>query len=204
MKGDWLAKFRETGSVVFSIETYQHCVQMMERVLPLYQKHLPEGSRIIEVGCGLGCTAIPLSQHYAVTALDKDDRILEYARQNAKAFGGDITFKKGDIRELAGLYPQDSFDAVTSDGVMEHFPEEDVKTLLEQQLRIAPLVFIHVPLGNQGRVSAGHGIERYLWTESHWLNSILSKYLIIDRKLRKTGAKGVTNELSVVIKRGER
>ncbi|MFH1125831.1 MAG: class I SAM-dependent methyltransferase [Candidatus Altiarchaeota archaeon] len=203
MKGDWLSKFRKTRSLAFTDESYRRCRMAVEKILPLYKKHLRKGSKLLDLGFGPGCTGIPLSHHFQVVGLDKDERIIDYALENARKFGGKIEFKKGDIRHLDKLFAKDSFDAVTSAGVMEHFPEEDIKKLVEKQLRIAPVVFIHVPTGNDGKVVDEDGIEKNLWTVEYWLNHILKDFKIVEHQTIKPNQKMPRFiELNIVLKRG--
>jgi len=72
-----------------------------------------EPLNILDVATGPGNVAIQLSQSgHKVTAVDMSDGMLERAQENAKLYGQDITFVKGDAESLP--FPDESFDAVTS------------------------------------------------------------------------------------------
>ncbi|HAI21984.1 MAG TPA: class I SAM-dependent methyltransferase [Clostridiales bacterium UBA8153] len=91
---------------------------------------LAAGARILDLACGHGRHAIPLSRRlYDVTGYDLSAVFLERARAEASAQGAPVRWIQGDMREL----PFDAeFDAVinifTSFGYFAD-PEDDVRTL---------------------------------------------------------------------------
>ncbi len=71
------------------------------------------GTRLLDVGCGAGQTAIPAARAGArVTGVDIAANLVEQARARAKAEGLDIRFDEGDAEALA--YEDGSFDLVIS------------------------------------------------------------------------------------------
>lgn len=71
------------------------------------------GTRVLDVACGTGNTAIPLAQQGAhVTGVDIATNLLAQARERAAADNLQITFDEGDAEQLP--YPDQSFDAVIS------------------------------------------------------------------------------------------
>jgi SAM-dependent methyltransferase len=79
---------------------------------------IPAGTRVLDVACGTGNTAIPLAGHgCVVTGVDIAPNLLEQARERAAAEGLSATFDEGDAEQLP--YADASFDAVvTMFGVM--------------------------------------------------------------------------------------
>lgn len=74
---------------------------------------LPSGSRVLDVACGTGNTAIPLARGGCVVAgVDIATNLLAQARERAAAEGVNVTFDEGDAEALP--YADASFDAVTS------------------------------------------------------------------------------------------
>ncbi|MBB5059468.1 SAM-dependent methyltransferase [Granulicella aggregans] len=71
------------------------------------------GSRVLDIACGTGNSAIPLARAGAiVTGVDIATNLLEQARERATAEGLKITFDEGDAEALP--YADASFDAVTT------------------------------------------------------------------------------------------
>jgi ubiquinone/menaquinone biosynthesis C-methylase UbiE len=80
---------------------------------------LPTGSRILEVGCGAGHTAVELARRgFTVCALDGSEAMLERARENALAagVGNSVVLVSGDAQRLD--LDSNSFDLVIAIGVV--------------------------------------------------------------------------------------
>ena len=101
-------------------------------------------SKVLEVGTGTGVLTWPLAQSgIKVVSIDNDREILNMAQINAKLLGADIEFQFADAFHLP--FPDDSFDLAFSHGLIEHFPDDDIRALLNEQFRVAPLVVVGVP-----------------------------------------------------------
>jgi SAM-dependent methyltransferase len=71
------------------------------------------GSRVLDVACGTGNSAIPAARAGAVvTGVDIATNLLDQARSRAAAEGLNITFDEGDVEELP--YADKEFDIVIS------------------------------------------------------------------------------------------
>src|SRR5216684_8380396 len=69
------------------------------------------GSRVLDVACGTGNTALPAARTGAsVTGVDIAPNLLEQARKRAAAEGVKIRFDEGDAEQLP--YPDQAFDVV--------------------------------------------------------------------------------------------
>src|SRR5713101_2629792 len=73
--------------------------------------NIAPGTRVLDVACGTGNTAIPEARAGAtVTGVDIATNLLEQARARAAKEGLSVKFEEGDAENL--LYPDASFDLV--------------------------------------------------------------------------------------------
>ncbi len=104
---------------------------------------LPEGGKALDVGCGSGALAIAVAKRNSrasVTGIDRWGK--EYASynlslcmKNAEAEGvKNVTFQKGDAVHLC--FPDESFDAVTSNYVYHNITGNNKQALLFETLRV--------------------------------------------------------------------
>ena len=78
------------------------------------------GLRALDVGCGGGLVAEPLSRMGAdVTGIDAGADVIAAARAHAAGQGLAIDYRAGDVIDLAGEMPN-SFDIITCLEVLEH------------------------------------------------------------------------------------
>jgi SAM-dependent methyltransferase len=88
---------------------------------------VPDGARVLEVGCGPGRLSIRLARQHGldVTGLDLDPAMIERAQANAdRPENGDKrrpSFLVGDVASLA--FPDGSFDLVVSTLSMHHWAD---------------------------------------------------------------------------------
>ncbi len=87
----------------------------------LFQSMAGADQSLLEVGCGIGVDSIQLAKRgFRVTAIDLTENALAVARQFAGHRGVRINFQLGNAEELN--FPDESFDAVYSFGVLHHTP----------------------------------------------------------------------------------
>ena len=104
---------------------------------------LPEGGVGLDVGCGSGALTIACAKRNPQGRMVGIDRWgVEYAsysrklcERNAQAEGVDnVAFQKGDARHLD--FPDETFDAVTSNYVYHNITGADKQALLRETLRV--------------------------------------------------------------------
>ena len=87
---------------------------------------LEAGHRVLDIGCGVGTTAIQLASRFGcrVTALDLDSLMIDYAGNNIRRAGLEdrITLRQGDIQTLP--FADDAFDVVTIEAVTMFTPNQ--------------------------------------------------------------------------------
>jgi SAM-dependent methyltransferase len=73
---------------------------------------LPPGAAVVDLGCGRGRHAIPLSRRgYRVTGVDLSEKMLTLARRRAEKEGVEVEWVREDMRTF---FRPDSFDACLS------------------------------------------------------------------------------------------
>jgi SAM-dependent methyltransferase len=111
----------------------------------LFLSYLPIGGKIVEAGCGLGKWVIYLNQRgYDILGIDNN----ELAVANLRDYDGSLRVELGDILDIH--YPDSSFDAYISLGVVEHFEEGPLTALKEAYRVLKPngVIFVSVPTVN--------------------------------------------------------
>ena len=132
----------------------------------IIQHYIPIGSRVLEVGFGSGATAVLLADlGYKVTAIDIDDLLVERL-QNRYAtwvWDGRLDIKKADMFALP--WEGKAFALAYHEGVLEHFPDEQIVQALREQARVAQWVIFDVPNHRLGVQPFG---DERLLSPGHW------------------------------------
>lgn len=92
--------------------------------------------RALEIGCGGGNMSIYLSQAgVEALGIDIEEAVVEEARRHNRALGGRADFRVGD--GFATGFADQSYCAVHSQGVLEHFDDKDIEAFLAEGIRVA-------------------------------------------------------------------
>ncbi len=120
---------------------------------------------ILEVGSGTGSLAV-CSSYFCrgVVSLDLSEQVLERAARNNHRFHGRARFVAGDAFTLSEHRDQ-SFDVAVSQGFFEHFDDDAIVALMEQQLRVARYMVLSVPNAAYGKQDRG---DERLLTSAAW------------------------------------
>lgn len=120
--------------------------------------------RLLEAGCGSGIMSVYFSkQKIACTAIDRDSGVLAKARESSAKLGGNVKFNEGDIFRLA--FSDGAFDAVFSQGVLEHFDDDSIRRAAKESLRVAPRAWVSVPSGFYNHKDFG---DERLLSDKEW------------------------------------
>jgi SAM-dependent methyltransferase len=110
---------------------------------------------VLEVGVGSGAQSALLSRFASpVVTLDNDARIMRVARANLERFGRGAHALHGDAFRLP--FPPHAFGVAVSQGLMEHFEDEEIGALVTEQLRVADSVVFSVPSDRYPRQDVGN------------------------------------------------
>lgn len=130
---------------------------------------------VLEAGCGTGVIPINLAINgYKSYAVDCDKGMLLIVRDIALSVSDkEPTYLKADIFKLDKHFNSMEFDVIYSIGVYEHYCDDDIKRLLECQLKIAKYVFIGIPTKYFNDSEKLYGNERFLKIK-YWRELILA------------------------------
>lgn len=156
--GDWGAYYADATSVDHFLTNLYHHREFVERLLQL----APE--RSLEAGCGTAGMSVLLAMAgRRATACDIDDAVLDVARRNAAQWNADLDVVHRDIFKLSA-HP-DRYDLVFSQGVLEHFGDEQIAELVSESLAVAPTFAFSVPTRYYGHRDFG---DERLMTLDEW------------------------------------
>lgn len=192
-KKEWYEAFREKRNVLFTTKDFENYRKGVINDLKYYGKYLTKGLKILDLGCGLGCEAVPLSSlGYNLVGIDNDRRVVQAAKKNGKKFGKKIKIIYGDIFKMDKLFKKNSFGACLSGGVLEHFKQNQVRKLIQLQLKLAPLIIASMPVKTKRTMksygfteqtalnSKINGIYRNFWSENEWVNKVLKGFNLVE------------------------
>lgn len=159
-------------------ELYQSLVgtrRARDRIFYTYAR-LPEGCKLLDIGCGSGELLDYLPEHVQYTGVDINPRYIELAR---KKYGERGRFELIDVNAMESLgLPKASFDIVVLYGVLHHLSDSEVRRVLS---------FARTMLKDVGVVFTVDGV--YLEGQSAMKSFILSRdrgqYVRFDHEYAK-------------------
>jgi SAM-dependent methyltransferase len=160
----WSGFFEEQNETLFS-----NAIRLRNFIWTI-EHYVPHGSRLLEVGFGSGMTAVLLADMgYQVTAVDLDQELVnrmshrhaDYVRRNK------LNVMTGDMLSLP--WQNQEFDLAYHQGVLEHFPDEQIVQALKEQARVTRIVIFDVPNHRYG--AQVFGDERLL-SPTRWRSLI--------------------------------
>lgn len=137
--------------------------------------HFPEGSTVLEAGCGVGAQTVTLARNSPgarITSIDVSHESVEQAEKNVLAAGvTGVAFRQADIFSLP--FPPESFDHIFVCFVLEHLPNpvealECLRTALK-------------PGGTITVIEGDHG-STYFYPESAAANAAIGCQVELQRR----------------------
>lgn len=165
---DWKTLYEKQIQKFDNIDKYIFKNLKKKKVYLNAIKKYAVNKKIIECGCGTGKISTYFQNNgYDVTAVDIDENILELAKKIVKKSSFEKTPKFEAMSILDLKYKQKEFDVAFSNGVLEHFCDEEIIKILKEEIKIANTVIFGVPSRYFDDDEFMHGDERYL-TEEKW------------------------------------
>ena len=166
---------KETERLETTIKYYLGGIAAQYPIIKLVLNEKPK--RILEVGgCGYMNTYLSKSG-YNVVGIDISSECVRWCRIQNKRLGG----KQGRFFIADGFrlpFNDSSFDVAYSQGVIEHFSDVEIISILKESLRVAKVVIFSVPsYYHKEREYEGWGHPEFLKAEE-WLK-ILKSFNII-------------------------
>lgn len=155
-----------------TLENYVDDKIKNKKVLINLIKKYSKKNKLIESGSGTGVLSTYMaSLGYDVTGIDIEENILKLSKKIAKNYNSKNkpNFQKKNIFELN--YRKNTFDVSFSNGVLEHFTDEQIIDTLKQQMKIAEIVIFGIPTKYFNQEEAMYGDERYM-SYKFWRNLI--------------------------------
>ncbi len=93
-----------------------------ERIIPWLDDVRPlAGRKVLEIGCGTGCSTVALAEQGAtVVAVDVDEKSVEVARLRCAVYDLDATFLIANAVDVGGLLRGQTFDLIIFYASLEH------------------------------------------------------------------------------------
>lgn len=179
----WYEVYLKDISKKGSLENYVDDKIKNKKVLINLIKKYAKENKLIESGSGTGVLSTYMaSLGYDVIGIDIDEDILKLSKRIAKSYNSKNkpTFENKSIFELD--YQGNYFDVSFSNGVLEHFNDEQIVDTLKQQMKIAKIVIFGIPTKYFNKEEAMYGDERYK-NNKFWRNLIsISGGIILEEK----------------------
>ena len=119
-----------SGNLYFSVQN-----KLTRYPIPETRLWQGNGERLLDIGCNWGRWSIAAAQKgFKPIGIDPSLDAVLAARRVSKQLGVETNFVVGDARFLP--FADDAFDTVFSYGVFQHFSKENVRTSLDEVVRV--------------------------------------------------------------------
>ncbi|APH38765.1 class I SAM-dependent methyltransferase [Methanohalophilus halophilus] len=153
-------------------EEYRHVRWAGPLDISSLQEELEGGELILDAGCGHGRYAIPLSREYTTMGCDVSQRGLLRLQEKAE-----LPLCRASITDLP--FPEDSFDVVLCQGVLQHLFEAERKQAADQMTNVlkpeGKLIF--EAFGREDMRYGGAAVEQHTFRRK---NGIIYHYFTME------------------------
>lgn len=146
-------------------------ISKKKKLINLIKKYTK--NNIIECGSGTSVVSIYLATlGYDVTAVDIEDDVIRLSKKLAESYYRTLEIEKPQLKFVKKSifkldYQKESFDVAFSNGVLEHFTDEEIIEIIRQQLSISKITIAGIPTKYFSPKEAKYGNERVLEL-SYW------------------------------------
>lgn len=106
-----------------------------ELIKVVWENLIKKGSKVLEVGCGIGSEAVFLAvRGMRVSAIDVSFEAIKKAKQLAIVYGVEVDFQVGDALSLT--YADEEFDVFCDQGCFHHLTDEERIPYLSELCRV--------------------------------------------------------------------
>lgn len=163
MKKSWYEIYTKEIEEKGSVSNYVNDkIKTKKNLIELIKKYSKD-EKILEAGSGTGVLSTYMASiGYDAIGIDIDKDILELSKNIAKQYDSKKKpkFKIDSILDLK--YKKEEFDVSFSNGVLEHFTDEEIIITLKKQMEIAKYVIVGIPTKYFNDEEAMYGDERFL------------------------------------------
>lgn len=167
---DWYDIYLEEIKLKKDTKNYvDYKIKNKKKLIKLIEKYA-KNKKIMEAGCGTGIISTYMASiGYDVYEVDINNKILNLAKEISLNYikKGTPTFIQKDLLKLD--FKENEFDVIFSNGVLEHFSDNEIKRILKLELEQASYVIVGIPTKFFNDDEALHGDERFLEI-NHWRN----------------------------------
>ncbi len=104
---------------------YRNANTIYDKEYDIFFNLLSKGSKLVDIGCGIGRDAKKLVGNYEYLGIDASKSMLEIARKNVK----EGSFQLGDFYHLD--FPQGAFDGFWAAASLLHVPKDEIVSVLK-------------------------------------------------------------------------
>lgn len=119
---DWDKHYFIDKKIKLNQAEYKKALRHDKPFIQLLKRYVKRSGKILECGSGLGRNALAISAAgFRVTGIDISPQMVSASKQFAKNVNVHVKFEKADMFMFPTKFEKDSFDCITSCGVLEHF-----------------------------------------------------------------------------------
>lgn len=153
-------------------EYFKVKMKLKKKFLDLVIKYSKNGKPVLECGCGTGKTSVYFATLGIKTyAMDLESAMVKQTKELSKKICPEnkVVAIKGDVKSIP--YDDKFFSVTHSSGVLEHYLDEEIIALINEQVRVADYCVFSVPTSYFEKKMLGN--ERFM-KRKEWRN-IISK-----------------------------